>query len=103
MTHRHPRHILTFAAPAAVLLALSVGPAQAHPLYDTTRVLPQQGNACLKPANCKVIEGDREVIRQSTRRRHNALPGRDALFPRAGTSGATSTSPSSCSTTAASR
>ena len=63
MTHRHPRHILTFAAPAAVLLALSLGPAQAHPLYDTTRVLPQQGNACLKPANCKVIEGEKKVIR----------------------------------------
>ena len=56
--------LLRVAAPAAILAAVSIGSAQADPLYDTTRVLPQQGNACLKPANCKVIEGDRTVIRQ---------------------------------------
>ena len=37
------------ATPAllAGLLSACAGPAQAHPLYDTTRVLGHQGNACV--------------------------------------------------------
>ena len=63
MKRRHPVRVLSLAASAAVLLALSAGQARAHPLYDTTRVISQQGNACLKPANCRVIEGSRKIIR----------------------------------------
>lgn len=41
----------------AVCLAMPLlaGPTQAHPLYDTTRLVQQQGNACLGEKGCKVI------------------------------------------------
>ncbi len=56
--------LLRLAAPAAIFVRLAIGLAQAHPLYDTTGILVQQGNACLKPVGCKVIPGDQEVIRR---------------------------------------
>ena len=43
------------AAGALALLSLSVGPTQATSLYDTTHVVPQQGNACLGEKGCTVI------------------------------------------------
>ena len=55
---------LGVAAAAAVLLPLSIAPVRAHPLYDTTRLLEQQGNACLKPAQCRTIVGKKVAIRK---------------------------------------
>lgn len=53
---RHgPRPLAIAAAGALALLAWSAGPTQAHPLYDTTRVVQQQGNACLATKGCRII------------------------------------------------
>ena len=48
---------------ALMLLPLAAGPAQAHPLYDTTRVLEQEGNACVGQKDCKVIATERQRIK----------------------------------------
>lgn len=49
------RPIAILAPAALALLSLSAGPTQAHPLYDTTHVVQQQGNACLGQKGCKII------------------------------------------------
>ena len=53
------------ATPAllAGLLPLLAGPAQAHPLYDTTRFLVQQGKACVGAAGCRLIASEPRRIK----------------------------------------
>ena len=54
-----------FAAPAllAGLLPLLYGQALAHPIYDTTHLLQQQGNACVGATGCKVIASEPRRIK----------------------------------------
>ena len=54
---------LSLMAAAVMLVPLLGGPAQAHPLYDTTRVLEQEGNACVGQKDCKVIASERQRIK----------------------------------------
>ena len=49
---------LGLAAGALMLLPLAAGPARATALYDTTRVLARQGNACVGATGCKVIASE---------------------------------------------
>lgn len=52
---------LTLASGLGMLLLASQ--AQAHPLYDTSRLLTQQGNACVGAKSCKVIEDKSKRIK----------------------------------------
>ncbi len=54
---------LGLAAGAFMLLPLAAGPARATPLYNTTRVLKQQGNACVGATGCKVIASEPRRIK----------------------------------------
>ena len=59
-------HALRMIALPAMLVGLSpiaIDRAQAHPLYDTTRVLTQQGNACAGATRCKIIADDTKRIK----------------------------------------
>lgn len=47
----------------AALLPLLDGQALAHPLYDTTHVLEQQGNACVGATGCRVIASEPRRIK----------------------------------------
>ncbi|MGD9507543.1 MAG: hypothetical protein AB7I59_25320 [Geminicoccaceae bacterium] len=44
-------------------MLLLAGQTQAHPLYDTSRLLTQQGNACVGAKSCRVIKDESKRIR----------------------------------------
>jgi hypothetical protein len=54
---------LALPALLASLLPLAAGQVQAHPLYDTTRVLEQEGIACVGRQDCKVIASEPRRIK----------------------------------------
>lgn len=53
---------LALPALLASLLLLAAGPAQAHRLFNTTRVLAQQGNACVGVTGRKVVASKPQQI-----------------------------------------
>jgi hypothetical protein len=62
-SRRNTARRLATPALLAVLLPLLAAPAQAHPLFDTTRLLQQQGNACVGATGCKVIASEPRRIK----------------------------------------
>ncbi len=54
---------LTLPACFTVMLLLPFGQAQAHPLYDTTRLLREQGNACVGAKGCRLIASEPRRIK----------------------------------------
>jgi hypothetical protein len=58
---RDPARWLTLASGA--WLSLLAGQAQSHPLYNTSRLLAQQGNACVGARNCEIIKDESKRIK----------------------------------------
>jgi hypothetical protein len=57
------KHAYGLTVASGLGMLLLAGQAQAHPLYDTSRLLTQQGNACVGAKSCKVIKDESKRIK----------------------------------------